>query len=620
MIGGHGGGHIHHLNYGDAPRQPLDKAVLLRIIGYFRPYAGHAALILVAVSAGALLGLIPPMLIRTVLDVAIPRRDVLLLWELVGGMILAALAGGLVSVGQNYLSNLVGQRVMFDLRNQMYAHLQSLSLRFFTETKTGEIMSRVTNDVNGVQQVVTNTLVATVTNLATVASTVFLLFSLNWKLALVSVGVLPFFILPTRRVGKVRQRIAGETQARLSDLNTIMQETLSISGILLVKAFVRGRDEVERFRAKNAELMRLSLRQALVGRWFFMWLGLFGSVGPAVLYGFGGWLAIRGELSVGTVVAFVALLGRLYGPASMLLNVQVEIYTSLALFRRIFEYLDLPPEVRERPDARPLETVRGRIAFEEVSFSYRPGGPRALDRVSFTIEPGQLAALVGPSGAGKTTITYLLPRFYDPTAGRVTIDGVDVRDVTMDSLLRQIGMVTQETFLFHATIRENLLYARPGATQEELEAACRAAHIHEFILSLPDGYETVVGERGYRLSGGEKQRLAIARVILKDPRILILDEATSALDSESERLVQEALERLMAGRTSLVIAHRLSTILKADVILVLDRGHLVEQGTHAELLARGGLYARLYEQQFRSGDGADEPASARARRVGEAAG
>lgn len=589
-------------------RVPLDRAILVRILSYFRPYVGHALLTLIAIAVNSLLGLIPPLLVRDIFDRAIPAGDRSLLLLLTGGMIAAALGSGLAFVAQNYLSALVGQRVMADIRSQMYRRLLRMSLRFFTETKTGEIMSRVTNDVNGVQQVVTVTMVMTATNALTVASTLFSMFTINWRLALVSVAVLPFFILPTRRVGKLRQRIAGEAQARLAEMNSIMHETLSIGGALLVKAFSRQRDEAERFDAQNRDLMRLQVRQAVVGRWFFMWLSLFGTVGPALVYGYGGWQAISGGLTPGTIVSFVALLGRLYGPASMLLNVQVELLTSVALFRRIFEYLDLPVEISDRPGAVQLPDVRGRIVFDDVSFAYRPGASPALDRVSLIIEPGQLAALVGPSGAGKTTITYLLPRLYDVTAGRITIDGYDIRDITLESLARQIGMVTQETFLFHGTVRDNLLYAKPDATQEELMAACRSAHIYDVISALPQGFDTVVGERGYRLSGGEKQRLAIARVILKDPRILILDEATSALDSESERLVQEALERLMVGRTSLVVAHRLSTILMADVIFVLDAGRVVEQGTHAELLARGGLYARLYHQQFGGASGcAGEP-------------
>lgn len=597
MMPGHAGP-LHHMNFGEVrERPPLEWALLRRILRYFRPYWPYALATLAIIGLNAGLGLVPPLLVRDLLDRAVPGRDVRLLLLLLAGMTAAALAGGFLGVAQNYLSTLVGQRVMYDLRNQMYAHLQRLSLRFFTDHRTGEIISRVTNDVGGVQQVVTNTLVATVTNLAVVASTTALVFALDWRLALVSVGVLPFFILPTRRVGRARQRLAAQVQAALAEMNHHMHETLNVSGALLVKVFGRQEHETERFRRQNRELMQLNVRQALVGRWFFMWLGLFGSLGPAVIYGVGGYLAIGGGMSVGTVVAFVALLGRLYGPLSMLLNVHVELYASLALFRRIFEYLDLRPEVQERAGARRLTAVRGRVAFEGVTFSYRPGAP-ALRDVSFVVEPGQLCALVGPSGAGKTTVTYLLLRLYDPDEGRVTVDGVDLRDLSLASLAEHVGVVTQEPYLFYGTVRENLLYARPGASQAELEEACRAAQVHEVVASLPQGYDTVIGERGYRLSGGEKQRLAIARAILKNPRILILDEATSSLDSHSERLVQEALENLLAGRTSLVIAHRLSTVLRADRILVLDGGRLVEEGNHAELLRRGGLYARLYREQF----------------------
>ncbi len=596
MMPGHGGP-LHHMNFEAGERRPLDWSLLARVLRYFRPYWPHALATVAIIALNAAVGLVPPLLVRDLLDRAVPGRDSLLLAELLLGMVAAALVGGFLGVAQNYLSTVVGQRVMYDLRNQMYAHLQRLSLRFFTDHRTGEIISRVTNDVGGVQQVVTTTLVSTVTNLAVVGSTAALIFALDWRLALVAVGVLPLFILPTRRVGRARQRLAGQVQAALAEMNHHMHETLNVSGALLVRVFGRREEETERFRRRNAELMRLNVRQSLVGRWFFMWIGLFGSLGPAVIYGFGGWLAIRGQISVGTVVAFVALLGRLYGPLSMLLNVHVELYASLALFRRIFEYLDLEPEVRGRPGARPLTAVRGRVAFEDVTFSYRPGAP-ALRDLSFTVEPGRLCALVGPSGAGKTTVTYLLLRLYDPDAGRVTLDGVDLRDVTLASLAEQVGVVTQEPYLFYGTVRENLLYARPGATQDELEEACRAAQVHEVVAALPQGYDTVIGERGYRLSGGEKQRLAIARVVLKDPRLLILDEATSSLDSHSERLVQQALDHLLRGRTSIVIAHRLSTVLQADKILVLDGGRLVEEGTHAELLARGGLYSLLYREQF----------------------
>ncbi|MDE3077719.1 MAG: ABC transporter ATP-binding protein, partial [Chloroflexota bacterium] len=445
---------------------------------------------------------------------------------------------------------------------------------------------------------VTGALIQIISNTLILLSTLILIFNMNWQLSLLSIGVLPLFILPTRRVGRIRHDIARDTQRRYAELTAFMEETLNISGYLLMKTFTRDAQQLARFRAKNQEVFELSMRRTMVGRWFFMLMQLFGSIGPAMIYLVGGLLVIRGSLTVGTIVAFVTLLSRLYGPAGQLASVHVDFMSAMALFNRLFEYMDLQPEIRDRPDAVRLDQVRGEITFRHVGFAYRADIP-ALRDVSFDIEPGQLAALVGPSGAGKTTITYLVPRFYDPTAGQVLIDGHDVRDVRQHSLRKQIGVVTQETFLFHASLRENLLYARQDATEADIVAACQAANIHDFIASLPEGYDTIVGERGYRLSGGEKQRVAIARVLLKDPSILIMDEATSSLDSHSEALIQAALQPLLLGRTSLVIAHRLSTILAADVILVMDRGQLVERGTHHELLAMEGLYAKLYEQQFK---------------------
>ena len=589
------------INYG-APQRPTAplKATVPRIARYFRPYARSWLLILLCIGVGAALNLLPPLLIREIIDVAIPSGNVWLLGVTVFGAVLAGLLARLIGVGQSSINVRIGQGVMFDLRNELYRHLQKQSLRFFTESKTGELMSRVTNDVGGIEGVVTGTIVSVVTNVVSLVSVMIVIVGLNWQLALLSLVMLPFFILPTRRVGRIRQQLRRQTAEHQGALASVMAETLSISGSLLMKAFTRERYEADRFRQKSSDLRALEIRQRMVGRWFFMVIGLFQSIGPALIYMYGGWLAIQGEISVGTVVAFVAYLRQLYGPVSELANVHVDTMTSLALFERLFAYLDLVPEIDEPADALTPPPARGEIQFDGVSFGYVEGR-LALDDVSFVAKPGQLVALVGPSGAGKTTVTYLVPRFYDPVDGAVRVDGHDVRELSLHWLRSQIGIVTQETFLFHATVAENLVYARPDATPEQIEAACRAANIHELIVGLPDGYDTMVGERGYRLSGGEKQRLAIARVLLKDPRILLLDEATSSLDSRSEALIQEALTPLMHGRTSLVIAHRLSTILAADVILVLDRGKLAERGTHTELLARGGLYARLYDEQFRPG-------------------
>jgi ATP-binding cassette subfamily B protein len=580
---------------------------------------------LVAIVVISLVELVPPLLYRDLIDNVLPGRDLARLNLLALGMIGIPILSGLLGVGQRYLSARVGEGIIFDLRQEMYAHLQRMSLRFFTHTKSGEIVSRFSNDVVGAQSAVTGTLPSIITNSITLVSTMVVMVSIEWRLAFLSVIVLPLFLLPARRVGRILRRIRRQAMEYNANMSSIIAETLGINGVLLVKTFGRQRQEVARFRETNRSVRDIGVRRALVGRWFFMGLGIASAIGTALIYWVGGHLVLRGAITVGTIVAFAAYLVRLYGPISALSNVQVEFATSMVSFERVFEYLDLPLEIQDRPAAVELGTVGGHVRFEDVSFSYladsqreedaapTPGGDGrgpegsltlaasrrwALRHLSFEMQPGQLVALVGPSGAGKTTITYLLPRLYDPTMGRITLDGYDLRDVTQESLAGQIGMVTQETYLFHDTVRANLLYARPGASQAELEAACRAANIHDFIAGLPDGYDTLVGERGYRLSGGEKQRLAIARVILKDPCLLILDEATSHLDSQSEALIQAALEPLFEGRTSLVIAHRLSTILAADKILVLDEGRLVQEGTHAELLAQGGLYADLYETQF----------------------
>ena len=569
----------------------------MRILRYLLPKWKPSALILSCILVTSILGLIPPLLIREIIDHAIPARAGARLNWLIAVMVAVPLINGLIGVWMNYLVTWMSLGVMFDLRNEMYAKMLRQSLRFFTNVKSGEILSRIQNDVGGVAGVVSGTLVSFATNGLIVVTTLVVLFRIDWQLTLVAVGVLPLFILPTRRVGQIRHRLSTQTQERLAELTSYMQETLSVSGFLLTRLFGARAYEQERFRAKAGAVRDLALKQSMAGRWFLMWLLMFASIGPALIYLFGGHAAMAGRITVGTIVAFVTYLGRLYAPASALVNIHVEIMSAVALFRRIFEYLDLPEEVAE--PARPvrIQSPRGELRFEEVSMSYEEGRT-TLEDVSFEALPGKMVALVGPSGAGKTTVTYLASRLYDPVRGRVTFDGVDLRQLSLDDLSRWTAKVTQETTLLHATVEENLRYAKPDATRADLERACRLAQIQDVIENLPHGLETVVGERGYKLSGGEKQRLALARVVLRDPRLLILDEATSSLDSRSESLIQHALEPLLEGRTSLVIAHRLSTILRADLIVVMDGGRIVERGVHSDLLARGGLYARLHEQQF----------------------
>ncbi len=575
-----------------------------RIAAFFRPYLVQQALVLVCIFVGSLLGLMPPLFTKWLIDGAIPARDMHGVWLDAGGMVATAVLSGLIGVYQGYLNSLVGEGIMRDIRTSLVGHLHKMPLSFFTGTKTGEIMNRVSSDVDNIDNVVTGTLVTIVTNVFMMITTVVTVFILDWRLALVALAIVPLMILPLSPVGRKMFDIRKQTREKRDEIESITQETLSISGITLIKSFVRENFERIRFYKTGTELMGLEIRLAMVGRWFIASLMAMVVIGPAIVWLVGGWLAIAHAVTIGTIVTFVMYLGRLYGPASALAGVQVQIVSAFAVFERIFEYLDMEPEgVATRPSgaeqpASVLHHVRGEIVFENVHFSYTPERT-ALDGISFRVPPGQMAAFVGPSGAGKTTITQLVPRFYDPQAGAIRVDGRDIRDVTLASLRENVGIVTQETYLFHDTIKANLLYARQDATEAEVIAAAQAANIHDFVASLPDGYDTIVGERGHKLSGGERQRLAIARVLLKNPRILILDEATSALDSANEAAIQAALVPLMEGRTSLVIAHRLSTILDADVIFVVEHGRIAEHGTHGDLLARDGVYARLYWEQFR---------------------
>jgi ATP-binding cassette, subfamily B, bacterial len=598
MMGGMG---WHVLNFGAAAEKPeITREKFWRIVAYFRPYWREAIAILGVISVIAALGSIPPLLLRQLVDVAIPRQDWSLLHMLALGMLVLPVATGLLGILETYMDERLSQGVMLDIRTALFARLQAQSMDYFTSTRPGDISSRLNNDVNDLSDIFSDTVVAITSNVLTLGFTLVIIFSLNWQLALLAVAITPLFIPPAWWVGKLRHKVMTEAQAKRSDLHAFVQDTMSINGFLMRRIFGNLGNERDRYAGLSNDFGRLQMKRMLIWRWFTLTLSLVMIIGPVAIYWYGGALTIQGALTLGTLVAFVQYLQRLYSPMSALATVHVQVMESFSVFDRLFAVLDAVPTVRDQEDAAPLPPLEGHLRFEGVGFRYREDKP-LLDDVTFEARPGQLVALVGPSGAGKSSLSYLIPRFYDPTAGRVTLDGHDLRHVTLESLQAQVAMVPQEPFLFHSSIRENLMYAKPDATQEELEAACRAAYIHDAIASLPEGYDTVVGERGYRLSGGERQRLALARVILKSPRVLILDEATSSLDSRSEALIQQALTPIMAGRTTVAIAHRLSTILHADLILVLERGRVVERGTHAELLAAGGLYARLWREQAKLG-------------------
>lgn len=615
------------MRFGDEGERPeINRALLARVWQYGKPYRRLLIGVISTVLITSSLAVVPPLLIRRLIDEALPQKDLRMLTLLGLGTVGLPLVSSLIGILQRWWSARAGEGIIYDLRRQLYDHLQRMSLRFFTATKTGELISRVNTDVVGAQQAITGTFITVFSNIVSVVVVLVVMLRSEWRLTLLAMLALPLFTLPARRVARILRRITDQQMEANASMSAILQETFNISGALLVKLFGRGRLESDRYGTQAAGARDLGVRSAMVGRWFFATIGLVSAIGSAGVFWVGGYLVIRDELTVGTVVMFTTLLGQLYGPLSSLTNSRVELATSLVSFERVFEVLDMKPELVE--GTIDLPSLRGQIEFDHVYFRYQSDQPIgleavrrfgrratveeglvpqqvstrtwALDDLNFRIEPGQLVALVGPSGAGKTTISYLIPRLYDVNEGEIRLDDHNVTDLTLTSIARGVGVVTQETYLFHDTIAANLRYAKEDASDAELEAAAQAANIWDFVASLPEGYQTVVGERGYRLSGGERQRVAIARVILKDPAVLILDEATSHLDSRSEALIQDALEHLMVGRTSVVIAHRLSTILAADVILVLDHGRLVEAGTHSELLAAGGLYAELFETQFRA--------------------
>ena len=601
------GGRDHYLTEEEKQNTPkITGALLKRVFSYLRPYWKQLALVLFCIAVSSVCSLFPSILTGNIIDVLTGKdlggffgAGISALIRLILLSLALNLASNLIGVGESYLNNWIAQHISYDMRNQMYQHLQKMSQRFFTSANQGDIITRMTSDISGVESVITGTFTSILSNIITLVVAVIAMFQKNWILALVGIAVVPLFTLPTRMAGKRRWKLAGEAQACNDEINGILNETLSVSGQLLVKLFGREKTEYDRYEEANGRMIRLNIRERMAGRWFFMLLNTLTTIGPMLLYLVGGILIMNHEstLTVGDITVLVALLGRMYGPVNSLLNIQVDWIRAMAMFTRIFEYYDMKPEIDDKPDAKELKNAKGEVTFRHVDFSY-DGERQILKDISFTLRSGDCIAIVGPSGSGKSTIVNLIPRLWDVTGGSVTFDGTDVRDLTLHSLRDEIGVVTQETYLFNGTIRENLLYARPEATEAEIIEACRKANIYDFIQRQPEGLDTMVGNRGLKLSGGEKQRISIARVLLKDPALLIFDEATSALDSISEAAIQEAINPLIEERTSILIAHRLSTILAADEILVVRDGRIVERGTHQDLVHAGGTYQELYETQF----------------------
>lgn len=603
------GGRNNYLTEEEKKNKPkVTKELLLRIFSYLKPYRKQLLLVLTAILCSAVMSLMPSVLTGKIIDEGLIAQNLhkLILFILLSfGVTLAA---NLIGILESYLNTWIAQHITFDMRNAMYRHLQTMSQRFFTTNNQGDIITRMTSDISGVQQIITSTLTSILSNAITLIAALVLMFRENWILALIGALIVPLFTIPTRRAGKNRWAITRESQACSDEINGILNETLSVSGQLLVKLFGMERREYERYESVNRKMINLNIRESMAGRWFRMVLSTFTSIGPMLIYLVGGIIMMHYDptLTVGQITVLVALLGRMYMPVNQLLNIQVDWIRSMAMFTRIFEYFDMPAEIQDAPDAKAPETVRGEVEFRHVQFQYNPER-EILKDINFRLEQGKCFAIVGPSGSGKSTLVNLIPRLYDVTGGAVLFDGTDVRKLPLEFLRQNIGIVSQETYLFNGTIRENLLYAKPDATESELIEACKRANIYAFVEKHEKGLDTVVGNRGLKLSGGEKQRISIARILLKDPALMIFDEATSALDSISEQMIQDAIEPLIATRTSILIAHRLSTILAADEILVIKDGEIAERGTHSELVGSGGVYTQLYETQFRKASAAEPP-------------